>query len=264
MDLGLKGRVAIVAAGSQGLGKAAASAFAREGAHVVIASRDKKKLTAAAGEIGESAAGIEVLPVVTDVTNPSHIRRLVAAAIKRFTRVDVLVVNAGGPPVGNFLDLPDGKWREGIDLSLMSAVRLIREVLPYMRKAGWGRVVAITSVTTKQPIDDLVISSAVRPGVLGLLKVLSNQHSREGILFNAVAPGLILTSRQRDISAARARGKGTSVEEYIASAGKAIPLGRLGDPDELANVIAFLGSERASYITGATISVDGGLTKGLF
>jgi len=146
----------------------------------------------------------------------------------------------------------------------MSAVRLIREVLPYMRKAGWGRVVAITSVTTKQPIDDLVISSAVRPGVLGLLKVLSNQHSREGILFNAVAPGLILTSRQRDISAARARGKGTSVEEYIASAGKAIPLGRLGDPDELANVIAFLGSERASYITGATISVDGGLTKGLF
>jgi|WetSurMetagenome_2_1015567.scaffolds.fasta_scaffold54989_2 3-oxoacyl-[acyl-carrier protein] reductase len=264
MDLGLKGRVVIVSAASQGLGKAAAAAFVREGAHVVIASRDKKKLGAAAKDIASVSSGGEVLPVVTDVTKPAHIRRLVASTIRRFGRVDVLVVNAGGPPVGSFLELPDTKWQEGIDLSLMSAVRLIREVLPHMRNAGWGRVIAITSITTKQPIDDLIISSAVRPGVLGLLKVLANQHGREGILFNAVAPGLILTSRQREISEARAKGKGSSVEEYIATVGRTIPIGRLGEPDELAHVIAFLGSERASYINGATISVDGGLTKGLF
>jgi 3-oxoacyl-[acyl-carrier protein] reductase len=263
MDLGLKNRVAIVCAASQGLGKAAATAFAREGARVVIASRDKRRLATAAHEIASGAAETEVLPVVADVTKAAHIRRLVASTVKRFGRVDVLVVNAGGPPVGNFMDLPDGKWEDGIELTLLSAVRLIREVLPHMRQGGWGRVIAITSIAAKQPVDDLIISSALRPGVVGLLKVLANRYGKEGILFNAVAPGFILTARQREISEARSRETGRSVEEYITDVGKTIPIGRMGDPDELANVIAFLGSERASYINGATISVDGGLSKGL-
>jgi 3-oxoacyl-[acyl-carrier protein] reductase len=263
MDLGLKDRVAIVSAASLGLGKAAAAAFAREGARVVIASRNKRRLAAAAKEIASNVAGADVLPVVADVTKPAHIRRLVSSTVKRFGRIDILVVNAGGPPVGGFLDLTDGTWEDGVVLTLLSAVRLIREVLPHMRTAGWGRVIAITSITAKQPADDLVISSALRPGVIGLLKVLANQHGKEGILFNAVAPGFMLTDRQRQICESRARKEGMSVEEYIALSGKGIPVGRMGDPGELANVIAFLGSERASYINGATISVDGGLSKGL-
>jgi 3-oxoacyl-[acyl-carrier protein] reductase len=263
MDLGLKDRVVIVCAASQGLGKASAAAFLREGAHVVISSRDRRRLELAAREMAAASSGAVVLPVVADVTKPAHIRRLVASAFKRFGRIDVLVVNAGGPPVGNFMDLTDGMWKEGVELTLMSAVRLIREVLPHMRKGGWGRVIAITSITARQPVDDLIISSAVRPGVVGLLKVLANQHGKEGILFNAVAPGFILTARQRDISESRAKGKGMSAENYMAALGKTIPIGRMGDPGELADVIAFLGSERASYINGATISVDGGLSKGL-
>jgi 3-oxoacyl-[acyl-carrier protein] reductase len=264
MELGIRGRVAIVCAASQGLGRAAAAVLAREGAHVVICSRDRKNINAAAREIAADVPGAVVLPVVADLTRAAPIRKLVAGVAKRFGRIDILVTNAGGPPVASFLDLDDATWQKGIDLNLMSTIRCIREVLPHMRRRSWGRIIAMTSLSAKQPQDDLVISSTLRPGIHGLAKVLGNQFGREGILVNCVAPGYILTARQTELGEARARKAGTTLEEYLANVGKNIPVGRLGQPEELADVIAFLASERASYINGTTITVDGGLVKGLF
>jgi len=265
MDLGLRGRVAIVCAASQGLGKAAAAGFVREGAHVVICSRNRKRINAAAKEIRASVPEGEatVLPVVADLRKARDIRHLIAVAKRRFGRIDILVTNAGGPPVARFTDLTDRAWQQGIEQNLMSTIRSIREVLPQMRKQGWGRIVNITSVSAKQPIDDLVISSTVRPGILGLSKVLANQNAQDGILINNVSPGYILTARQRELASARAQRANLSLEEYLRGAAREIPAQRLGDPEELANVIVFLASEKASYVTGATVSVDGGLAKGL-
>jgi len=265
MDLGLRGRVAIVCAASQGLGKAAAAAFAREGAHVVICSRDRRRLAAAAAEIRTAAPdGVSVVPVPADLTRPAHITRLVNATVKRFGRIDVLVTNAGGPPVAQFPDLDDAAWEKGIALTLLSTVRCIRAVLPHMRKRKWGRIIAITSLTAKQPSDDLVISSTLRPGILGLVKVLSNQYAADGILVNSVAPGYIRTARQQEIGGSRGAKLGITGDEYLERLASGIPAGRMGTPEELADVIVFLGSERSSYVSGATISVDGGYVKGLF
>lgn len=265
MELGLRGRVAIVCAASQGLGRATAEGFARQGAHVVICSRDAKRLRATAKEIGASVpeGTSRVVPVVADVTKARDIKRLVAAAARMFGRIDILVTNAGGPPVAQFPDLDDTAWEKGIALNLLSTIRSIREVFPHMQKRKWGRIINITSIAAKQPINDLVISSTVRPGILGLTKVLANQYGKDGILINTVAPGYILTARQKEISASRAAKAGVTVEEYMKGLARDVPLGRYGEPEELANVIVFLGSERASYINGATISVDGGLVKGL-
>lgn len=264
MELGLRNRLAIVCAASQGLGKATATLFAQEGAHVVICSRDSRKLAAAAKEIqAVAASGVRVLAVTADLTKPAHIKRLFRTAHRTFGRIDVLVTNAGGPPVAAFSDLDDRTWQRGIDLTLMSTVRCIREALPVMQKQHWGRIINITSFVAKQPADDLVISSTVRPGILGLSKVLANQFTREGILINSVAPGFILTARQQEISAVRAKAAGITPSEYVEKSGKAIPAGRFGTPEELANVIVFLGSERASYISGTTVNVDGGFMKGI-
>ena len=263
MDLGLKGRVAIVCAASHGLGKAAATALVREGAHVVICSRNRKQIGAAAREIATLNASARVMPVVADLRRQRDIRRLVASAARAFGRIDILVTNAGGPPVATFPDLDDETWEEGIELNLMSTIRCIREVLPHMRKRKWGRIVNITSIVAKQPAEDLIVSSTVRPGILGLAKVLANQYGVDGILVNSVAPGYILTARQREITAARAAKKGVTPEKYMREVAREVPLGRYGEADELASVIAFLASERASFVTGATISVDGGLTRGL-
>jgi len=263
MDLGLRGRVAIVCAASQGLGKAAAAGFVREGASVVVCSRDRKRLTKAAQEITSADGSVRVLPVVSDLRRPRDIKGLVGAAMKAFGRIDILVTNSGGPPVGTFPDLSDAAWEEGITLNLMSTIRCIKEVLPHMRKRRWGRIVNITSITAKQPAGDLIVSSTVRPGILGLTKVLANQFGSEGILINSVAPGYILTARQKEISASRAAKKGITPEEYMRELAQDVPVKRYGDPEELAAVIVFLASERASFVTGATISVDGGLSRGL-
>jgi 3-oxoacyl-[acyl-carrier protein] reductase len=266
MDLGLRGRVALVCAASQGLGKAAALGFAREGAHVVICSRQRKALAMAAKEI-RSAVGdlpVRVMPVVADLTKPRQIISVVARAAKAFGRIDILVTNAGGPPVAPFEALDDARWGEGVTLTLMSTIRCIRAVLPHMRKRKWGRIVNITSIAAKQPINDLVISSALRPGILGLTRVLAAEYGKEGILINSVAPGFMLTGRMQQIGQARAKEQGITVEEYFQKQARDIPVQRYGDPEELANVIVFLGSERASYCTGATMSVDGGMLKGLF
>jgi 3-oxoacyl-[acyl-carrier protein] reductase len=263
MDLGLRDRTALVCAASEGLGKATAIGFATEGANVVICSRDKAKLDAAAAEISRAAEGGSVLAVQADVTKAADITRLVDTAATKFGRIDALVTNAGGPPVGDFLDLDDEQWERGITLNLMSTVRLIRAVVPYMKARKWGRIVNITSIAAKQPITDLIISSSVRPGILGLSKVLSQQLGADGILINTVAPGFFLTARQKEISASRASSRGISLDEYVAELGKTTPLGRIGEPRELADVIVFLCSERSSYISGTVLSVDGGATKGI-
>jgi 3-oxoacyl-[acyl-carrier protein] reductase len=265
MDLGIRGRVAIVCAASQGLGKATALSFAREGAHVAICSRDGDRLETAAREIRSAASDplLRVLPVVTDLTNGGDIRSLVATTLKEFGRVDILVTNAGGPPVASFLDLDDAAWEKGLQLNLMSTIRCIREVLPHMQKQQWGRIVNITSISARQPINDLIVSSTVRPGILGLSKVLANQYARDGVLVNSVTPGYILTDRQKELGAARAVKKGIGFDRYMTDLVQDVPMGRLGMPAELADVIVFLCSERSSYVTGATLSVDGGLAKGL-
>jgi 3-oxoacyl-[acyl-carrier protein] reductase len=263
MDLGLKGRVAIVCAASQGLGKAAAAGFIHEGAHVVICARSRRALDATARELRTVGSG-RVVAVVADLTRPRSISSLVRKTLREFGRIDILVTNAGGPPVAAFSTLDDEQWEKGIALNLMSTIRCIRAVLPHMQKRKWGRIINITSLSAKQPIPDLVISSTVRPGILGLSRVLATQHAHEGILINSVAPGYFMTARQKEISTKRAAEKNLTADQYLDRATADIPMRRYGDPEELANVIVFLGSERASYVTGATLSVDGGISKGLF
>jgi len=272
MELGLKKRVALVCAASQGLGRGVALSLAREGANVVICSRNEERIQAAAKEIAQEAAASfsrphktppVILPVPADVSKAADVRRLVQTAADHFGRIDILINNAGGPPVAPFNRVNDKAWEEGVQLTLMSAVRMIREVLPHMLKNRWGRVITITSVAAKQPIVDLVISSSLRPGLLGLHKVLANRYGADGILFNCVAPGYILTARHDEVSRARAAERKMTREQYLEEAAREVPMRRLGRPEELGDTIAFLASERASYINGAVISVDGGLVRGL-
>lgn len=263
MDLGLKHKVALVTASSQGLGKASAMSLAREGGRVVICARNEKAIHQTADEI-RTSTGATVLPVVADVSKAADIRWLVETALKEFGTIHVLVNNAGGPPTGHISTLPDEEWEKGVELTLMSVVRLTRAVLPLMEKQQWGRVITIVSVAAKQPINELLISSTLRPGVLGLSKVLSNQNAGKNITVNTICPGLILTRRQEELSASRAAEKKMSFEEYLADSAKTIPAGRLGRPEEIGDVVAFLASEQGSYINGVNLLVDGGLAKGIY
>jgi len=262
MDLGLKNRVALVAASSRGLGKACALELAREGARVAICGRDPGSLSAAADEI-TSATGAEVFPVEADLTEDAQIRHLVEGALARFDRIDILVTNNGGPPAGFFGDFDDDAWLSAHQLTLLSAVRLIRAVLPTMRAQGWGRIVNITSVSVKQPIDNLLLSNVYRPGVVGLAKTLSAQVAAEGITVNNVAPGYTRTDRVLDLAQSRAANTGQAIEEVLAGTVSGVPMGRMGEPGELAALVAFLASERAGFITGVTIQVDGGYVASL-
>jgi 3-oxoacyl-[acyl-carrier protein] reductase len=262
MDLGLKDRVAIVAASSRGLGKACALELAREGARVVIGARDPGSLTAAADEIA-SATGAEVFPLEADLTHNAQIQHLVGQALARFGRIDILVTNNGGPPAGFFGDFDDEAWLSAHQLTLMSAVRLIRAVLPTMRAQQWGRIINLTSVSVKQPIDNLLLSNVYRPGVIGLAKTLSAQVAAEGITVNNVAPGYTRTDRVLDLARARAASGNQTVEEVLAGIVADVPMRRMGQPGELAALVAFLASEQAAFITGATIQVDGGYVASL-
>jgi 3-oxoacyl-[acyl-carrier protein] reductase len=207
--------------------------------------------------------GHGVLALPADLTSAGDITKMVSVTFEAFRRIDILVNNAGGPPVATFSELDDAVWKQGVELTLMSTIRCIRAVLPHMVRQPWGRIVNITSIAARQPINDLIISSTLRPGILGLSKVVANHYGKDGILINNVAPGFILTDRQKEISAARATKRGIPVQQYIDELSHDVPVQRLGDPSELANVIVFLASERASYVTGSTIGVDGGLSKGL-
>ena len=262
MDLGLRGKVAIVCASSEGLGKASALALALEGANVVICSRGEKAIRETAKEISE-LSGAEVHPVVADVSKAADSSKLIKESVRRFGTVHILVNNAGGPPTGDILTLSDEQWQKAHDLTLMSMVRMTREVLPLMVKQKWGRIVTITSFVAKQPVDELILSASMRPGIHGLSKILSNQYAMHNITVNTVCPGNVFTKRQEELSQSRAASKKMSVEEYISSQTKNIPAGRYGRPEEIGEVVAFLASERASYISGANLLVDGGLAKGI-
>jgi 3-oxoacyl-[acyl-carrier protein] reductase len=262
MDMGLKGRVAIVGASSRGLGKACAMELARQGATVVICARHAEALQATASEIRQ-ATGAEVLYVAVDLTRPEQIRHLVDETLRRYSRIDVLVTNNGGPPAGYFGEFDDDDFAAAHELTLMSAVRLIRAVLPAMRAQHWGRIVNITSVSVKQPIDNLLLSNIYRAGVVALAKTLSQQVAAEGITINNVAPGYTRTDRVLELAASRADQAGKSVDEVLADQAADYPMKRMGEPQELAALVAFLASERASYITGTTIQVDGGYVEGL-
>jgi 3-oxoacyl-[acyl-carrier protein] reductase len=263
MDLGIKDKIAIVTGSSQGLGFATAHALAGEGARVVICSRNKTAIEQAAHEINKNTGGT-VLPVVADISVPDDIRNVVDVAVNNFGTIHILVNNTGGPPVAAFEDITDDTWTKGFNLVLMSMIRFIRFVLPYMKNQTWGRVVTISSIAAKQPIDDLIISSTLRPGIHTLNRILTNKYASNNILFNAVAPGFILTGRLREIFQSRAEKNNSSFEEQTRTVSNNIPIERMGDPKELASAIAFLVSEKASYIGGTTLSVDGGLSKGVY
>jgi 3-oxoacyl-[acyl-carrier protein] reductase len=263
VDLGLKNRVAIVAASSQGLGKAVALGLAREGAKLALCARHEATLNSAAEEI-RAETGAEVLAEVTDVTQVDQVHRFVRNTVERFGKVDICVTNAGGPPSKPFSATTLEDWDSGVQLNLMSTVYFAREVLPRMQAQNWGRFIAITSVAVKQPIDGLILSNAVRSAVSGLVKTLSNEYAKDNVLVNNVCPGYTLTARLDELSSKLAAAEGTTPEKIRERWNQQTAMRRLGQPEELANVVVFLASERASYVTGVSIAVDGGFVKGIY
>ena len=262
MDLGLKDRAALVTGASKGLGRAVAERLAREGANVVINSRSPEALEATAAEIARDS-GRSVVPVAGDVADEAFCARLVERAASEFGRLDILVANAGGPPPGGVDDFTPEAYRKAVDLNLLSTVQLTLAALPEMRRNRWGRIVAITSVAVKQPVRNLLLSNTARPGVVGFIKTISRDMAAEGILCNVAAPGFIHTARVESLLATQAEARGTTREAALEAIAADIPAGRIGKPEEFANGVVFLASEAASYITGHTMQIDGGLVQGL-
>lgn len=263
MDLGLRNRSALVAAASKGLGKAAAFELAREGARVAICARNRDRLLAARDEI-QGETGQTVLAFAADVTDQDRIGFVVEEMVKEWGRLDILVNNAGGPRSGQVEDLSPGDFPAAFELNLLSTINLCYAVIPHMKKQNWGRIINITSVSAKQPIDTLVLSNTVRAGVLGFSKSLSNQMAAFNITVNCVCPGYTKTERVEELAKAFEHNGRGSVQDFYASIEKTIPAGRLASPDEFAAAVAFLASERASYITGTAFPIDGGYIKGLY
>ncbi|HWG59275.1 MAG TPA: SDR family oxidoreductase [Candidatus Acidoferrales bacterium] len=262
MDLGLKGRVAIVAAASKGLGRAAAHELAREGCDVAICARSAEATEGTAKEIGQQC-GRPVFWRALDVTNAEAVRRFIADVDAKYGRVDICVTNAGGPPAKKFLDISIEEWLQATNLTFLSAVYFMREVVPLMKRNKWGRLLAITSVSVKQPIDGLLLSNSLRAAVAGLVKTLANELGPDGITANNICPGYTLTERLDELAGKQARLTGKSRDEIFQAWSAQIPMGRVARPEEFAAMVAFLASERASAINGTTIAVDGGWTKGL-
>jgi len=262
MDLGLKGKTAIVGGSSQGLGKAVAFALAREKVNVTLCARNETPLKETAEEI-ERATGAHVLPLRADQTHYDDIRMIVQKTIDTFGRIDVLFTNTGGPPSGDFFDFTDTGWQQAYEQLLLYVVRICREVIPHMKRGGGGRIINNTSVAVKEPYDDLVLSNVFRVGVASLAKTLSRQLANDNILINTICPGFTRTDRALELLRKRAEVHGVSVEEMEKRTAGEIPLGYIPSPDGLADLVLLLASERASSITGATIQVDGGYIRGL-
>jgi 3-oxoacyl-[acyl-carrier protein] reductase len=263
MDLGLSDRVALVAAASRGIGLAAARELAREGARVFLCSRDEERARQAALQLSEET-GAEVVGVRADVTSDEDATRFVQLAQERAGRVDILVTNAGGPPAATFADADLEMYRRAFELNALSAIRLAQLVVPSMRERRWGRIVNITSISVKQPIMGLLLSNTVRAGLTGWAKTLSAEIAADNVTVNNVAPGYTMTERQEELLEANARSTGRTKEELIAMREAEIPMRRSASPEEIAAAVAFLASERASYITGVTLQVDGGWVRALF
>ena len=257
MDLQLTGKVALVTAASKGLGQATAVALAREGAKVAISARSEL-IEETAAQV--RAVGGEVLAIRGDVTVQADVDRMIADTIAEFGRIDILIINAGGPPPGNFLDLNINDWQNGVDLTLMSAVRLCYGVIPHMVENGGGSIVAIESITIKQPVNNLILSNSIRLAVIGLLKSLSLEFGKHGIRINSVNPTFTHTGRVDQILQARAKASGTPVDEQMAALGASIPLGRIGTPEEFGRTVAWIASPAASFIHGTNLMFDGGST----
>ncbi len=262
METGLRNRVAIVAGSSQGLGRATAFGLAAEGAHVALCARNREALEQVAADI-RTRFGVQVHAEAVDVRNGAAIEQFVNNVNSMFGRIDVCVTNAGGPPAREFLETTDQQWDDAFSLNLRSAVVFARAVIPHMQRHRWGRVITISSVTVRQPQPQLVLSNAIRAGIMGLVRSLANEFGKDGITANNVGPGYTATSRLKELSAHRASTFGQSDKQIEQLWTDQIPLGRLGQPEEVADAIVWLASERASFVTGQTILVDGGMYKGL-
>ena len=262
MDLGIKGKTVLITASSKGIGKAVAEAFASEKCSVAICSRDKKNLIAAADEI-KKRYGVEPFWCVCDLNRLKDIETTFNEVEKLYGGVDILVNNCGGPAAGVFNEIDEDKWNAAFQQVLMSAVRFTNLALPKMLIKSWGRIINITSITVKQPIDNLMLSNTFRAGILGFAKSLSNEVAKHNITVNNIAPGFTLTNRIYDLAVHEAKTTGRSHEEILSDMAKHIPMNRLAGPEEIASGVLFLASQQASYITGNTIHIDGGWVKGI-
>jgi 3-oxoacyl-[acyl-carrier protein] reductase len=262
VDLGLTNKVALVAAASRGLGRAVAEELASEGASLIICARKQQTIERVADEIAE-ISGATVLGMAADVSDRDDVARLVQSAIDRFGRIDILVTNSGGPPAGPFETFNPEDWEAATRLLLYSSVNLARAVLPGMKERQWGRILNITSIAVKQPVDNLILSNSLRAGVTGFARTLANEVAGLGITVNNIMPGYTRTERVEELSRMMAEKQGITPEEFVARWEQEIPMRRIGEPREFAALAAFLVSERASFITGTSIPVDGGWIKAL-
>jgi 3-oxoacyl-[acyl-carrier protein] reductase len=260
MDLGIRGKTALVVAASKGMGKASALGLGAEGARLVMCARGEAALKDAAAEVKQKT-GAEVLALPADASRAADISRVVAEANRAFGGVDILVANVGGPPPGPFEAMTDEQWKAAFEQVHLSTVRFIREVLPHMKRSRWGRILAIQSSSVKQPVDGLVLSNGIRPGIAGLFKTLAGDVAKDNVTVNLVLPGRILTDRFLEHQTDRAKRSGVSLEQQMEISSADIPMGRIGTPDEFAAMVVFLASARASYITGVAVQVDGGLIR---
>lgn len=262
MDLGLKGKRAVVLAASRGLGYACALGLAREGCDLVITSRSQDHIDQAAEQI-RNETGVRVIGVAADVSSEAGVQRPVQRCIEEFGGVDIAIHNAGGPPPGNFGTVNNEQWYKAFDQNLMSFVWLVQAARGSMEENGWGRIVAITAISIKQPLHTLVLSNAMRTGILATVRTLVKEVTPKGINVNIVAPGRIATERIEELDQAAAQRTGKPIEQIRQESLTTIPAGRLGDPEEFANVVVFLASEAASYVSGAAVQIDGGMLDAL-
>ncbi|HEX2867534.1 MAG TPA: SDR family oxidoreductase [Ignavibacteriales bacterium] len=263
MDFQLKDKTVLVTASSSGIGRAVAEIFVQEGCNVAICARTKESLIKAADEI-KKAYGVEPLWCVCDINAAKDISTTIDVVNKNFGHIDILVNNCGGPVPGIFENLNDEEWQSAFEQVLLSVVRFSRAVLPMMKERRWGRIINLTSIAVKQPLENLMLSNSLRNAVIGFTKTLSNEAGKYNVTVNSVAPGYTLTKRLYELSINRAKLTGESHEHTLAEMAKEVPLSRLARPDEIASAVVYLASEQAGYITGNTIQVDGGLYKGVY